>query len=58
MAAALHDAAQTLDELVLRVYDDTDPAIYPLAKRSLRAHLEKLKREGRARGEGEGWRLA
>ena len=32
-----------------RAYDDADPAVYPLAKRSLRAHLDKLVAEGRAR---------
>jgi recombination protein RecT len=37
----------TLDELVKRVYDDVDPVMHPVAKRSLFAHLEKLAADGR-----------
>ena len=39
----------TLDELVIAVYDDVHPAIHPVAKRSLTAHLEKLTFEGTVR---------
>jgi len=39
----------TLDELVIAVYDDVHPAIHPVAKRSLTAHLEKLTFEGAVR---------
>ncbi len=46
--AALGAAPRSLDELVPVAYDDVDPAIYALAKRSLHAHLDKLVREGRA----------
>lgn len=34
--------------LLARAYDDTPPALYPLALRSLLAHLEKLMRDGLA----------
>jgi ribonuclease/clavin/mitogillin len=39
----------TDDELVPDAYDDTPPAIWPIALLSLRAHLEKLVAEGRVR---------
>ncbi len=53
--AALSDEVQDLDALVRIAYADTDPAIHPLAKRSLRAHLDKLVRQGRAQLRGGGW---
>lgn len=37
-----------LDELVPLAYEDVDPILYPVAKRSLTAHLLKLRDEGRA----------
>jgi glyoxylase-like metal-dependent hydrolase (beta-lactamase superfamily II)/8-oxo-dGTP pyrophosphatase MutT (NUDIX family) len=41
--------APTLEELVAEVYDDVSPRLHGVAQRSLRAHLEKLAAEGRAR---------
>lgn len=38
----------TVDELVGRVYRDVDAALYPVARLSLWAHLEKLVADGRA----------
>lgn len=46
----------TLDELVPSAYDDVKPTLYPVAKRSLLAHLEKLVEDGRALRDGERWR--
>lgn len=40
--AAWDEGARTLDELVERAYDDTDPRAWPLAKMSLKAHLKRL----------------
>lgn len=40
----------TIDELVPVVYADVDEARYPIARRSLWAHLRKLAGEGRAAG--------
>jgi glyoxylase-like metal-dependent hydrolase (beta-lactamase superfamily II) len=54
--AALGDAFRTLDELVPIVYADVAPQVWPLAKRSLQAHLVKLEREGAAIRLGDGWR--
>ena len=38
----------TLAELVKLAYDDVDPILYPVATRSLTAHLLKLRDEKRA----------
>lgn len=46
----------TLDELVRFAYDDVDPILYPVAKRSLTAHLLKLRDEGFATVDSERWR--
>jgi glyoxylase-like metal-dependent hydrolase (beta-lactamase superfamily II) len=45
--AARRDASLT--DLVPDVYSDTPRILWPLAERSLRAHLDKLVREHRAR---------
>jgi len=47
LVAALGDgvSADDLDALVARVYDDVAPEVWPLAKRSLVAGLEKLREE-------------
>jgi endoribonuclease LACTB2 len=59
VAAALSATAATAEALVPAVYPDVAPAIYPLAARSLLAHLVKLEREGRAVQEpGDRWRRA
>ena len=47
----------TLDELLPLVYDDVPPRIHPVARRSLHAHVLKLRDEGRAVEEGANWRL-
>lgn len=44
--------------LVAAVYDDVPPALWPLARRSLRAHLDKLLADGvAATSAGERWTL-
>ena len=57
VVAALRNGPARPDELLPTVYDDTPRAAWPLAAISLQAHLQKLAREGRARAEGERWRL-
>ncbi len=52
--AALGDAPATTTELVPAAYPDVPPPIYPLAARSLLAHLLKLADEGRARRHADG----
>jgi glyoxylase-like metal-dependent hydrolase (beta-lactamase superfamily II) len=44
-----------IDELLPRVYDDVRPELLPIARKSLEAHLIKLRREGRARLDGDIW---
>lgn len=39
----------TLDQILASAYDDVPPTTWPIAMLSLRAHLEKLVAEGRAR---------
>jgi len=52
VVAALQARAQSgasVDDLVPAVYADTPRILWPLAGRSLRSHLDKLVKEGRAR---------
>ncbi len=48
----------TLDALVPEVYADVSPKLYPVAARSLSAHLDKLTTEHRALMQDGQWRLA
>jgi glyoxylase-like metal-dependent hydrolase (beta-lactamase superfamily II)/8-oxo-dGTP pyrophosphatase MutT (NUDIX family) len=57
VAGALARAGSgTLDDLVPLAYDDVKPGLFPVAKRSLLAHLLKLATDGRAARDGERWR--
>jgi ribonuclease/clavin/mitogillin len=56
--AALDATPRSLSALISTAYPDVSPALYPLAERSLLAHLLKLEKEGRAGREKEGWRVA
>lgn len=58
VAAALTDDAQPLAALCAIAYADTPAALAPIAERSLRAHLDKLVAEGRARVVADRWRRA
>lgn len=49
VVGALSDQAQSLDDLVVTVYDDVDPMMHEWAKLSLLAHLIKLEDERRTR---------
>jgi len=51
--AALSPQFQTLEELVLKAYDDVSPALHGVAQRSLLAHLLKLQADGEAEAEAE-----
>lgn len=54
VVAALREAPRDLADLVADVYSDTPRALWPLAERSLLAHLAKLAREQRAIDDGAG----
>ena len=50
-----HPDGCDLDGLVLAVYDDVATHLHPIAKASLKAHLLKLKQEGRVHLRDERW---
>lgn len=54
-AAVRQQPGATLDALLPLAYADVAPALYPVARRSLLAHLLKLQADGEAAAEGEGW---
>ncbi|HWU87866.1 MAG TPA: MBL fold metallo-hydrolase [Kofleriaceae bacterium] len=58
VVAALGSGAGTVQELVPIVYGDTPAALWPLAERSLLAHLVKLVRDGAAIDRGGRWTAA
>jgi hypothetical protein len=47
-----------IERLLARVYADVPERMHPVAKRSLTAHLLKLRDEGRANESATGWALA
>jgi len=47
VARAMAELGDDLDALLPRVYDDVHPALHAAARRSLLAHVLKLKREAR-----------
>ncbi len=53
---ALTPEPQTIEQLVAPVYSDVPKDLHALASRSLRAGLDKLQEEGKARQEGDLWR--
>jgi glyoxylase-like metal-dependent hydrolase (beta-lactamase superfamily II)/8-oxo-dGTP pyrophosphatase MutT (NUDIX family) len=58
VAAVRNLGDATLEELVLRVYDDVDPRRHAIAARSLYAHLQKLVAEGRVIESGRRYAMA
>ena len=54
VAALAQRAAASADDLLADVYADTATSLYPLARLSLQAHLEKLLEDGRARSAPDG----
>mgnify|MGYP006276594539 FL=1 len=58
LIGALRALGPTDEKILLgRVYSDVDSSIHPIAARSLKAHLLKLEREGRAGRSGNSWAL-
>lgn len=45
----------TLDQLVVKAYDDVPAKVHPVAARSLHAHLIKLQSEGQVSKSGDRW---
>jgi glyoxylase-like metal-dependent hydrolase (beta-lactamase superfamily II) len=49
IVGALQAGAETVPDIVTRVYRDVAPALHPVAQLSVQSHLTKLEREGRIR---------
>lgn len=47
--SAVREGATELSQIVAKAYNDTSPLLWPLAARSARAHLERLRTLGRIR---------
>jgi glyoxylase-like metal-dependent hydrolase (beta-lactamase superfamily II) len=56
--AALRSGVTAPDDMVSRIYPTLGEALVPMARESVLAHLLKLEREGKARRDGDEWRLA
>jgi glyoxylase-like metal-dependent hydrolase (beta-lactamase superfamily II) len=52
------DSLINIDDLTKLTYQDRNQSIYPIAKRTLLAHLLKLKSEGKVKEENDQWRLS
>lgn len=56
--AQLEAGEGSIPNMVTALYQDTDPALYPAAARSVLAHLIDLRERGRVTNDGETWTLA
>ena len=54
---ALRAGRHTVQEIAESIYDGLAPALMPAAPDNVRAHLEKLKADGRATDDGSRWTL-
>jgi glyoxylase-like metal-dependent hydrolase (beta-lactamase superfamily II) len=54
---AMGNGAATVDQITDRVYRGLSEKLLPLAKQGVQSHLAKLRREGRARLDGEAWHI-
>jgi glyoxylase-like metal-dependent hydrolase (beta-lactamase superfamily II) len=57
VVAALAAGRATVQAIAESIYDDLDPALLPAAHENVRAHLAKLKDEGRAVDDDGRWRV-
>lgn len=55
--ASLRAGANSVEDIVAAVYQDTPKHLHPVAQFSVLAHLEALEERGSARREGDGWIL-
>jgi len=53
--AALAAGFSTVQAIAESIYDGLDPALMPAAHETVRAHLDKLRREGRAEVDADQW---
>ena len=57
VVAALQSGPATIDALVSTIYVDVAPNLAPMAARNVRACLDKLASEGRAKASADQWML-
>jgi glyoxylase-like metal-dependent hydrolase (beta-lactamase superfamily II) len=57
VVAALQTGARTIDDLLAGIYQGLQPALEPMARESLLAHLIKLEADGRVERRDAGWAL-
>ena len=57
MLNALRAGQTTVQAIAESIYDGLDAALMRAAQENVRAHLEKLRREGRAFEQDASWRL-
>ena len=57
VVAALEAGRRSVPAIAESIYHGLDPALLPAAQENVRAHLEKLRRDGRAFEEDGRWRL-
>jgi glyoxylase-like metal-dependent hydrolase (beta-lactamase superfamily II) len=57
VVSALQAGRQSVPAIAESIYHGLDPALLPAAQENVRAHLEKLRREGRAFEDDGRWRL-
>ena len=52
---ALRQGHSTVPQIAESIYDGLDPALLPAAHETVRAHLDKLRLEGRAAVDADRW---
>ena len=57
VVAALQAGHATVQAIAESIYDGLDPSLMAAARENVRAHLDKLKAEGRAIDEAGRWTL-
>jgi glyoxylase-like metal-dependent hydrolase (beta-lactamase superfamily II) len=57
VVGALRAGRRTVQAIADSIYDGLDPALMPAARENVRAHLEKLRKEGRAFEQDAEWTL-
>lgn len=55
IVALLREGVSDVKQMVKRMYADVPEFLHPAAGTSVRSHLRKLEREGRARRDGDAW---
>ena len=56
--AALERGPRSIGAITSAIYTELTPALMPMARESVLAHLGKLEHDGRARRDGEQWMLS